>query len=146
MFNNILVVCVGNICRSPIAEALLKQAFAEKNKSHCLIQSAGVGALVGQSPDPNACKLMLDRGIDISDYRACQINKDMIRQADLILVMESFQKVAVEKLEPCARGKVFRLGEWGEGEIPDPYQKNIAAFEKSLEMIESAVAKWIEKL
>lgn len=129
-----------------MAEALLKQTFAEKNKAHGLIHSAGLGALVGRPPDPKSCQLMLDRGIDISDYRARQINKEMIRQADLILVMESFQKTAIEQIEPCAKGKVFRLGEWGEGEIPDPYRKELNAFEESLEMIESGIAKWMEKL
>lgn len=146
MFKNILIVCVGNICRSPMAQGLLKQAFVEAKKTNCSVSSAGLAALVGRKADPSACQLMIKKGIDISGHRACQINSEMIRKASLILVMELSQKIAIIENEQSARGKVFRLGEWGGFDIADPYQKDFAAFEKSLTLIEQSVSQWIEKL
>ena len=146
MFKNILVVCIGNICRSPMAEGLLKRALVASNKGDCVVNSAGLGALVGQPPDAKACQLMIERGIDISDYRACQINKEMIRKADLILVMELAHKIAIEESETSAKGKVFRVGEWGKFDISDPYKQDLSAFVKSFNLIEQGIALWVPKL
>ena len=90
-----------------MAEGLLKQALTSAGKGDCVVSSAGLGALVGHPPDAKACQLMMKKGIDISGYRACQLDKDMIRKADLILVMEPSHKSAIEKIEPYAKGKVF---------------------------------------
>ncbi len=146
MFKNILIVCVGNICRSPMAEGLLKQLLIELGNNECVVGSAGLNALVGYPPDPNAINLLINKDIDISAHRACQLNTDKIRRADLILVMESFQKSAIEEFEPSAKGKVFRLGHWGSFEIPDPYHQDISAFVTSLNLIEQGVAEWLRKL
>ncbi|MGZ8942505.1 MAG: low molecular weight protein-tyrosine-phosphatase [Methylobacter sp.] len=146
LFKNILIVCIGNICRSPMAEGLLKQALLSNKKDGYVVCSAGLGALVGHPPDSKACQLMMKKNIDISMYRACQLNKDMIRKAELILVMESSHKKAIEEFDPCAKGKVFRLGYWGEFDIPDPYQQNLSAFETSFNLIERGVSEWVKKL
>ena len=129
-----------------MAEGLLRYALETGNKVDCFVSSAGLGALVGQPPDAKACQLMIEKGIDISDYRARQLNKDMIRKADLILVMELSHKIAIEESEPSARGKVFRLGEWGKFEISDPYKQELSAFVKSLNLIEQGIALWLPKL
>ena len=146
LFKNILIVCIGNICRSPMAEGLLKQALTASGKGDCLVSSAGLGALIGRPPDKKACQLMLEKDLDISGHRARQLNKDMIRKADLILVMESSHKSAIEEFEPCAKGKVFRLGNWGDYDIPDPYQQNLPAFVISFSLIERGIAEWLKKL
>jgi protein-tyrosine phosphatase len=146
MFSNILVVCVGNICRSPMAESLLRKALNDIDKKNCIVSSAGLNALVGKKPDSAACQLMQSKGIDISLHRACQLNKEMIRKSDLILVMESSHKTSIESEEPTAKGKVFRLGEWGKFDIPDPYKQDLKVFESTLKLIEQGVAQWIEKL
>ena len=90
-FENILVVCVGNICRSPMAEALLKQRFPEKN-----IDSAGVGALVGHSADPAAIEIMQAQNIDISTHVAKQIDEKLAQKADLIFTMSEGQNKWIE--------------------------------------------------
>lgn len=129
-----------------MAEGLFKHALAASNKGDCVVSSAGLGALVGHHPDPKACQLMMEKGIDISDYRACQLNKEMIRKTDLILVMETAHKIAIEESEPSAKGKVFRLGEWGKFDIPDPYKQDLSVFIESINLIEQGVASWVSKL
>ncbi len=142
MFENILIVCIGNICRSPMAEALLKESLKDK-KHH--ISSAGLGALVDHAPDKTAIQLMLEKGIDISEYRATQITQELIRKADLILVMEAKHKESIENKDPSAKGKVFKLGEWGKFDIPDPYKKDRQAFVDALNLIETGVIEWGNK-
>ncbi len=144
MFNNILVVCIGNICRSPMAEGLLTKALLEKDD--CVVSSAGINALTGHKPDAIACQLMQQKGIDITQNRACQLNTEMIRKADLILVMESFHKSAIEDNDSSAKGKVFKLGEWSGVEIPDPYGQNLKVFEETLQLIEQSISQWLNKL
>ncbi len=145
MFNNILIVCVGNICRSPMAEALLKSTLSTKPNVY-QVSSAGIGALVGHPADNKAKQLMIEKGIDISGHRADQLNEDMIRKADIILVMESAHKQAIEAKQPSAKGKVFRLGEWGDFDIPDPYQRDSIVFESVLRLIDLGVNQWLKKL
>jgi len=129
-----------------MAEALFKYELVKANKTECFVSSAGLSALTGSQPDPIACQLLLKKDIDISSQRACQLNRDMIQKAELILVMESNQKVAIEENEPSARGKVFRLGEWENFDIADPYKRGLSAFEKSLALIEKGVLQWVAKL
>ncbi|MDO9312627.1 MAG: low molecular weight phosphotyrosine protein phosphatase, partial [Nitrosomonas sp.] len=100
----------------------------------------------GHQPDPIACQLLLKKGIDISNYRACQLNREMIRKSELILVMDLNQKIAIEENELSARGKVFRLGEWGKFDIDDPYKQDLFVFEESLALIEKGVSQWVAKL
>jgi len=145
LFNNILIVCVGNICRSPMAEALLKSTLSTKPNVY-QVSSAGIGALVGHPADNKAKQLMIEKGIDISGHRADQLNEDMIRKADIILVMESAHKQAIEAKQPSAKGKVFRLGEWGDFDIPDPYQRDSIVFESVLRLIDLGVNQWLKKL
>lgn len=142
MFNKILVICVGNICRSPMAEELLQQALADRGAQ---VSSAGLGALVGHEADPTAQELMRERGLDISAHRARQISTDLIRENDLILVMEDWQQKDIESMHPPARGKVHRLGKWGDFEIPDPYRKPRDAFERALSAIETGIEEWKNK-
>jgi len=129
-----------------MAEGLLKHALAATNKGECVVSSAGLGALVGHPPDPKACQLMMKKGVDITGYRASQLNKEMIRKTDLILVMETAHKIAIEESEPSAKGKVFRLGEWGKFDIPDPYKQDLSAFIQSINLIEQGIALWVPKL
>lgn len=137
---------MGNICRSPMAEALLRKALSENKLGNCRISSAGLGALVGHKADDKACQLMKARGLDISEHRACQLNSEMVRQSELILVMEWGHRLDIENKEPSAKGKVFRLGEWGNYDIADPYRMDIKAFELALAQIEQGVKQWVNKL
>ena len=144
MIRHILVVCVGNICRSPMAEALLKGAL--RGQDEFTVESAGLGALVGHPASAYAVELMEEMGKDISGHRARQIHPDMVSAADLVLVMEAGHKRAIDDADPTARGKVHRLGEWQDKDIDDPYRQPKDAFAKALADIEIGVASWAKKI
>ena len=144
MIRHILVVCVGNICRSPMAEAVLRHEL--RGQEQVTVESAGVGALVGEPASVHAMALMQERGIDISSHRAQQLTPELVGEAELILVMETRHKRVIEANEPMARGKVYRLGEWQDLEIPDPHRQPRDVFEVALEMIDKGVADWVERL
>ena len=129
-----------------MAEGLLKHQLAQLTKTNHFVTSAGLNALVGHKADEKACQVLMQKGIDISSHRASQLNSVMVRKADLILVMETLHKEAIEDNEPGARGKVFRLGEWGKFEIADPYQKDLSIFENSAFLIEQGISQWLTKL
>ena len=134
MFSRILTVCVGNICRSPMAEGELRGRL-EKRGVKAVVESAGIAALVGRPADPTSQELMLARGIDISGHRARQLTPELIRSFELILVMEADQQRAVEDILPSARGRVHRIGRWGNFDVPDPYRRDREDFEHALELI-----------
>jgi protein-tyrosine phosphatase len=138
---NLLVLCIGNICRSPMAEGLLAHALPG-----CEVRSAGIGALIGRQPEPFAVQLMAEREIDISEHRAQQISSQLVGWADLILVMDQEQKKYVEKQYVASRGKVFRIGEATKDEVPDPYRETIDSFRTSLRVIEEGVAFWAAQI
>ena len=145
VFDRILVLCVGNICRSPMAEAVMRQAFLDRGRE-VDVRSAGIGALVGHPADENVRLLMERRGIDVSGHRAIQVNRDMLRWADLVLVMEDAHRSALRRREPSAAGKVFLLGHWIDVQIPDPYLKPLSVFEQTLDLIDRAVGSWMDRL
>ncbi len=128
-----------------MAEALLREELAKTGEEYD-VQSAGLGALVGHPADETAQKLMRRIGIDISGHRARQLDSDLVHWAELILVMETSQKKTLESSEPSARGRVYRLGEWGDFEVPDPYRRPEEAFEQALTLISQGVSEWIPKL
>jgi protein-tyrosine phosphatase len=144
LIERVLLVCVGNICRSPMAEVMLQDAL--KEKPDISVISAGMGALVGYPAAEHSVALMNERGLDISGHRARQLTPEMITTNDLILVMEAGHKRAIDAQDPTARGKIYRLGEWHDIDIPDPYRKPRKAFEEALAMIAQGVADWAEKI
>ena len=142
MFNNILVVCVGNICRSPTAELLLKISLPNKT-----VHSAGLGALVDKDMDAMARKVAEQHHIDCPIHSARQLTPTLCREADIILVMENGHKEGITRLAPEVRGKTFLLGQWSNNqEIPDPYKKKLGDFEHVYGLIAHNCALWADKL
>ena len=145
MSESVLIVCVGNICRSPMGEYLLRQLSRDKG-SDISVSSAGLGALVGHGADDLAIEVMLENGIDVSAHRARQLDEALVKNNELILVMEQWQQKEIERLYPFARGRVHLLGKWDESEISDPYKQSKLQFIKAFEKIDASCQQWCEKL
>ena len=127
-----------------MAEALLKDALHEQQD--ILVESAGLGALVDHPASEHAVTLMRERGLDISGHRARQITPEIVHAADLVLVMEAGHKRAIDANEPAARGKIYRLGDWQDRDIEDPYGRPREAFEKALKDIDEGVVEWARRI
>jgi len=128
-----------------MAEYLLQQMI-KKNGMDIRVSSAGLGALVGHSADDYALEVMAQHGIDATAHRARQLGEDLVKQNELILVMENWQQQEIENLYPYARGRVHLLGKWAETEITDPYKQPKQAFVKAYEKINTACEQWCNKL
>ncbi len=142
LVRSILTVCVGNICRSPVAERLLRQRLPEVQ-----VGSAGIGALVGKPMDPSARDWLERQGLSGEGHRARQLNAELLRWADLVLVMEKGHKNYIGARFPASLGKVHLLGRWQEErDIADPYKKSQAFFDQVLEQVAEGVDAWVERL
>lgn len=142
MFDSILVVCTGNICRSPIGERFLRRMLPDKK-----IDSAGTGALINQRADINAVKIAEEHGLSLEGHKGRQFTASLGRQYDLILVMEKTHIEHIGRIAPESRGKTMLFGQWlDQREIPDPYRKSEEAFSLVYQLIEQAGLRWVEKL
>jgi protein-tyrosine phosphatase len=143
----ILFVCLGNICRSPLAEGVAQKLIDEQNLS-CYVESAGTGNWhEGEAPCENSIKIALANGIDISGQRARPISKLDIASFDYIIAMDRQNQA---DLKVFGFGKVYKLGEFGgyHGEdVPDPYFfRGFEGFEKVYEMIDTCVKDIIKRI
>ncbi len=135
---NILLLCTGNVCRSPMAEGLLRDCLP----SHALF-SAGLCAQEGAPADPLAVELMWTLGVDISAHRARQVSRWMMREADLVLTMERTQLEFIRRLYPSAATRTELLGT---SDIPDPYGRGLPAFQLALRLIREAARARLPQL
>ncbi len=144
MFNRIVIVCTGNICRSPAAEGLIKQRMQEHRLDIC---SAGTGALVGYPADPLAVEVAADHGVDISGHRAQQATQLLLSSMDLILTLDQGHSDWINVRHPQLRGRVHKLLKWrGNANVGDPYRQPKTAFERAWTDIELGVSDWLNKL
>ena len=146
MFNSLLIVCTGNICRSPVAEYIFGQRLEGSGRWNGRVASAGVDALENQGADATVLGMMRERGFDLAPHRARQLTPEDLRQADLVLVMETHQREAILDLDPTARVKTFLLGHWINTEIPDPYRRGDDAHRTAIELIVAASEPWLDRL
>lgn len=141
MIRNILLLCTGNICRSPMAEGLMRELLP-----HHEIYSAGLCALDGAAADPIAVEIMWQAGIDISAHRARNLSSWMMREADLVFTMDHAQLEFVTQRFPAASTKLARLGDSCAADIPDPYRQGLPAFQHAYCLIERAVQRRLPQL
>jgi protein-tyrosine phosphatase len=137
----LLFVCLGNICRSPTAEAVLRHlAAAEAPDLQLLIDSAGTGDYhIGQPPDRRAIAAARRRGIDLSDLRARQLVREDFERFDLLLAMDRKNLLDMRALALPPQRRQAQLfleaaGHTPELEIPDPYEGGPEDFERVLDL------------
>jgi protein-tyrosine phosphatase len=104
MFDSILIVCTGNICRSPIGERYLRKLLPDKK-----IDSAGTGALIGYAADESAIKIASKNNMSLEGHKGTQFTVALGRQYDLILVMERTHIEQISRMAPEVRGKLCYL-------------------------------------
>ena len=141
----ILFVCMGNICRSPTAEGMLRKRLEEEGMAdRVAVDSCGTGAWhVGQPPDPRALRAATDRGIDLGELRGRQLTVEDFERFDEILVMDSDNLERTLALQPAdSRARVSRLLNYAgqlDEDVPDPYFGGEAGFQQVLDQLEDAV-------
>ena len=134
---NILFICTGNTCRSPMAKVIADKMIAERGLN-IRTDSAGLTAFDGDFPAMNAVKVMERRGIDMDSHRAKPLTPSMCKWATYIFVMTQRQLDGLLTVYPQYTRKASTLSV---EDIEDPYGQNMAAYEKAADELEAAIEK-----
>ncbi len=145
----ILLVCTGNICRSPLAAALMQRALGERGAEGIEVSSAGTGAWDGAPVSEGAYLVGLEQGLDLSAHRARLLTRDLVEQSDLILTMARHHRARVDELG--GEGRVFVLGEYaGRGgdaaEVSDPFGGDLAVYRDTCAELTTLVAAAVDRI
>ncbi|UNK49941.1 low molecular weight phosphotyrosine protein phosphatase [Lysobacter sp. S4-A87] len=142
MPRRILIVCKGNICRSPMAVAMLRPHLTDAH-----IDSAGLAAMQGYRVDPAAERTLRAHGLSAGDHVARQLSSADLDNAELVLAMEKRQVTALLALSPALRGRVYLLSRWsGDRDIRDPYGRTQENFDIAYGQIDAAIGEWRSRL
>jgi low molecular weight protein-tyrosine phosphatase len=151
--HRLLFVCLGNICRSPMAEGAFRRVAAEEGVlDRFEIDSAGLGDWhVGQAPDDRAQKAAGRRGIDISGQSARQVAREDFARFDLLLAMDGSNYDELAELAPSnAKHKIRRFLDFapqaGTKDVPDPFFGETEEFDRALDLIEEAARGLLDEL
>jgi len=149
----VLFVCMGNICRSPTAEAVFRRRVEEAGlAAHIEVDSAGTHAYhVGEPPDRRAREAATRRGFDMQALRGRQVGRLDIEQFDYVLAMDEDNLAALRQQAAAAHRDKPRLlmewaPHWGRRDVPDPYYGGARGFEQVLDMIEDAASALLEEI
>lgn len=148
----VLMVCLGNICRSPTAEAVFRQHVAAAGLDRLIdVDSAGTSDWhLGEPPDPRSMRAAAERLYDLSTLRARQVRIRDFEDFDYILAMDRQNLAHLEELCPVAcqekLGLFLNYGDTGWDEVPDPYNSGRDGFELVLDLVESASSGLLQEL
>jgi protein-tyrosine phosphatase len=139
MFDSILVVCVGNICRSPTGERLLRMALPGKK-----IDSAGLCAREGEGANILSAEVAAEHGLSLEGHCAQVFSSELAMEYDLILVMEKNHLEYIKNNYPEVSGKTMLIGYWqNQLEIGDPYNKSREMYQLVYTQLAQSTARWV---
>lgn len=158
----VLFVCLGNICRSPTADGILRHQLKEAGLSqHIEVDSAGTGDWhIGKAPDPRTVAAARQRGYDLSTLRARQVQAEDFHRFDHVLAMDRSNLEHLQAMQPAdSRAELRLLLDFHPrrerpdallsrcaGEVPDPYYGEAEGFEEVLDLVEQACAGLLQHI
>ncbi len=145
----VLMVCTGNMCRSPLAAAILKAELTDRGAEGFEVSSAGTGAWEGRPASDSALLVGMEHGLDISAHRSRHLSRQMVKDADIIFTMSRPHSERVKKLG--GDGRVFLLGEYAgkkraKAEVADPYGEPLDVYRETFEQLSAFCRKAAERL
>ncbi|NLD70016.1 MAG: low molecular weight phosphotyrosine protein phosphatase [Limnobacter sp.] len=144
--SKLLVVCTANICRSPMAEAVLRKQIATRGL-RTEVSSAGVHAQPDQPAHPLSIEVVAQAGVaDLSTHRSRPLSPLLLRNSDIVLCMEHAHRDEIVARAPEAAGRVRLLGHWLGTEIVDPVNGSIGEFVECLKLMSECIDQWLTRL
>lgn len=142
----LLVMCTGNVCRSPMAETVLRHQLAQRGIP-ATVASCGLGAPIGRAPHPFALQVNQERDVPIAeDKRALQCSSADLKRAAVVFVMDNGHRHEIMRRYAFASGKTFLLGHWQGQEIADPLHDPVEVFRQVYDQVEQGCDAWIDHL